>query len=87
MGRKTASCNGVEARPSSAEVGLRRDSWSAIVKADNQVRTRGTPLAAKVPEITAWFWILKLLTTAMGEAASDYLLATSRNDGSSNEFQ
>jgi uncharacterized membrane-anchored protein len=34
------------------------------------------PLAAKVPEITAWFWILKLLTTAMGEAASDYLLAT-----------
>jgi uncharacterized membrane-anchored protein len=31
------------------------------------------PLAAKVPEITALFWLLKLLTTAGGEAASDYL--------------
>ncbi len=28
----------------------------------------------KVPEITAYFWILKLLTTAMGEATSDYLV-------------
>jgi uncharacterized membrane-anchored protein len=28
-----------------------------------------------VPEITASFWVLKLLTTAMGEAASDYLLS------------
>jgi uncharacterized membrane-anchored protein len=26
----------------------------------------------KVPEITAYFWILKVLTTAMGEAISDY---------------
>ncbi len=26
----------------------------------------------KVPEITAFFWILKVLTTAMGEATSDY---------------
>jgi uncharacterized membrane-anchored protein len=26
----------------------------------------------KVPEITAHFWILKVLTTAMGEATSDY---------------
>jgi uncharacterized membrane-anchored protein len=31
------------------------------------------PLAAKVPEITAIFWILKLLTTGMGEAMSDFL--------------
>ena len=31
------------------------------------------PLAAKVPEITALFWIVKVLTTGMGEAASDYL--------------
>ena len=31
-----------------------------------------------MPEITAWFWVLKLLTTAMGEAASDYLLGTMR---------
>jgi uncharacterized membrane-anchored protein len=31
------------------------------------------PLAAKVPEITAMFWVIKLLTTFMGEATSDYL--------------
>ena len=28
----------------------------------------------KVPEITAIFWIVKLLTTAMGESTSDYLV-------------
>ncbi|GCE23047.1 COG4705 family protein [Dictyobacter kobayashii] len=27
----------------------------------------------KVPEITVFFWIIKLLTTAMGEVTSDYL--------------
>src|ERR1700689_4390593 len=31
------------------------------------------PLAAKVPEITFLFWVVKLLTTAGGEAISDYL--------------
>lgn len=30
-------------------------------------------VAAKVPEITALFWAIKVLTTGMGEAASDYL--------------
>lgn len=35
------------------------------------------PLAAKVPEITAMFWVIKILTTGMGEAASDYLGHTS----------
>ena len=34
------------------------------------------PGLAKVPEITAVFWILKLLTTAGGESASDFLLTT-----------
>ncbi len=31
------------------------------------------PLAAKVPQIGLLFWVVKLLTTADGEAASDYL--------------
>jgi len=31
------------------------------------------PVAAKVPEITALFWLVKLLTTAGGEATSDFL--------------
>ena len=36
-----------------------------------------TPIAAKVPRITVLFWVTKLLTTAMGEAAADYLAAVS----------
>ncbi len=28
----------------------------------------------KVPEVTIYFWIIKLLSTAMGEATSDYLV-------------
>jgi uncharacterized membrane-anchored protein len=29
---------------------------------------------SKVPEITAWFWLVKALTTAMGESTSDWLV-------------
>src|SRR5215467_2608367 len=47
--------------------------------------SRGDPRAArwvapqrhpltKVPEVTAYFWITKVLTTGMGEATSDYLV-------------
>ncbi len=31
------------------------------------------PLAAKVPEVTVIFWVLKVLTTGMGESMSDFL--------------
>ncbi|MDR3519953.1 MAG: hypothetical protein P4L63_03670 [Candidatus Pacebacteria bacterium] len=31
-------------------------------------------LMQKVPEITIYFWIVKILTTAMGESTSDYLV-------------
>jgi uncharacterized membrane-anchored protein len=31
------------------------------------------PLAAKVPEITVLFWIVKVLTTGIGESSSDFL--------------
>ena len=31
------------------------------------------PLKAKVPEILALFWVIKLLTTGLGESASDFL--------------
>jgi uncharacterized membrane-anchored protein len=30
--------------------------------------------ASKVPQITVYFWIIKLLSTAMGEATSDYMV-------------
>lgn len=36
------------------------------------------PLAAKVPEIGALFWVVKLFTTAGGEATSDFLGNQSR---------
>lgn len=32
-----------------------------------------TPLAVKVPEITALFWAIKITSTAMGEALADFL--------------
>ncbi len=31
-------------------------------------------IVIKVPEITILFWIIKLLTTAMGEATSDFMV-------------
>ena len=37
-------------------------------------RNRSKRLLMKVPEITLYFWIVKLLTTAMGESTSDYLV-------------
>ncbi|WP_274436060.1 COG4705 family protein [Alicyclobacillus sp. ALC3] len=37
-------------------------------------RSRGNRFFMKVPEITIYFWIVKLLTTAMGESTSDYLV-------------
>jgi uncharacterized membrane-anchored protein len=32
------------------------------------------PLAKKVPELTLYFWIIKVLTTGMGEATSDFFV-------------
>jgi uncharacterized membrane-anchored protein len=34
------------------------------------------PLAKKVPELTIYFWVIKILTTGMGEATSDYFVHT-----------
>jgi uncharacterized membrane-anchored protein len=36
----------------------------------------GADLAAKVPAITVLFWVVKTLTTGMGEALSDFLATT-----------
>jgi uncharacterized membrane-anchored protein len=37
-------------------------------------RAEARPALAKVPRITVYFWIIKILTTAMGESTSDYLV-------------
>jgi uncharacterized membrane-anchored protein len=39
------------------------------------------PLAAKVPEITALFWVIKIATTAAGEAISDALSTGNKGVG------
>ncbi len=33
----------------------------------------GRAMLNKVPEVTAWFWIIKVLATTVGETAADYL--------------
>ena len=35
-------------------------------------RHHGRPNDPKVPDVNPWFWIVKVLTTAMGEAVSDF---------------
>jgi uncharacterized membrane-anchored protein len=40
----------------------------------DQTQSLALQVVRKVPEITIIFWIVKLLTTAMGEATSDYLV-------------
>ena len=44
-----------------------------------RARPARTPsrLALRVPEVTAYFWIIKGLSTAMGESTSDYLVHSS----------
>ncbi len=42
-------------------------------KSVSNIAVAGRALS-KVPEITIYFWIIKILTTAMGEATSDYLV-------------
>jgi uncharacterized membrane-anchored protein len=36
--------------------------------------TLGRPRWSKVPEVTALFWVIKVLTTGMGETTSDFLV-------------
>ena len=55
-------------------VGVRPYGRSAMTSATTSPpRTRVGHALTKVPEITAVFWVLKLLTTGMGEAMSDFL--------------
>ena len=42
----------------------------------NSITTMGNKLLNKVPEITLYFWIIKILCTTIGETAADYLNTT-----------
>ena len=37
---------------------------------------RGRQMLNKVPEVTLYFWIIKILCTTVGETASDFLTRT-----------
>jgi uncharacterized membrane-anchored protein len=41
---------------------------------DVRSRSRERRVYSKVPEVTAYFWIIKALTTGMGESTSDFLV-------------
>jgi len=41
-----------------------------------RARELGRTMLNKVPEVTAWFWIIKVLATTVGETAADYLNVT-----------
>ena len=52
--------------------------WHPCAVASPQLRRTGVSVpaqyaASKVPQITVYFWIIKILTTAMGEALADFL--------------
>ncbi len=41
---------------------------------DTTLSSRARYIVTKVPEVTIWFWVIKILTTALGESTSDYLV-------------
>lgn len=51
-----------------------KDHASMIDAQPTQPMHRVASAARKVPEITIFFWIVKILTTGMGETTSDYLV-------------
>ena len=57
-------------RPSPRSPG---DHWSTTGSVPALRRIFPQPAAAKVPEVIFLFWVVKILTTAGGEATSDYL--------------
>jgi len=53
-------------------MGLQLDTSASVGAGESRRRHR----LSKVPEVTAYFWIVKALTTAMGESTSDFLVHT-----------
>jgi len=51
------------------------NSFAPMEKSQNTDRSM-SHLLNKVPEVTIWFWIIKVLCTTVGETAADYLSTT-----------
>ena len=49
------------------------ESLAASVPTSTSRPPRGRQLLNKVPEVTLWFWIIKVLCTTVGESAADFL--------------
>ena len=60
-----------EPGPPSARVARHAASRPGSARSYSALTSHG---ALRVPEVTAYFWIIKGLSTAMGEATSDYLV-------------
>ena len=58
-------------RPSAARVARHAANRPGSARSYSALTSHG---ALRVPEVTAYFWIIKGLSTAMGEATSDYLV-------------
>lgn len=52
----------------------RADARGNLAGSSTVVDSRQRTLISKVPEVTVFFWIVKALTTALGESTSDYLV-------------
>src|SRR4051812_34018732 len=52
---------------------LSPDGKDTMLRIAGRAARSQEPLAAKVPEITALFWVVKILTTGIGESTSDFL--------------
>ena len=46
---------------------------TATVERATSARTLGRQMLNKVPEVTLWFWLIKIMCTTVGETAADYL--------------
>ena len=58
-----------------AVAGLLQYFYTGRVVTDRRLLSRlTTPGALRVPEITVYFWVIKALSTALGESTSDYLV-------------
>src|SRR3954470_13898866 len=46
---------------------------ATVERAMPTARTIGRQMLNKVPEVTLWFWLIKIMCTTVGETAADYL--------------
>ncbi|MGI9120590.1 MAG: COG4705 family protein [Acidimicrobiales bacterium] len=53
-----------------------RPASRSPIRADKSTRTDFKTLLSKVPEVTIYFWVIKILATTVGETAADSLSVT-----------